>query len=634
LRATYRPRNSSFETKAPQRETPTNAQFLGRRLVAGSMAVMVVLMASIAVAGILSLSTLKSAKDRLTQVKDLLSSVADNPSFLLSHSGRASDLAELHQAIELASNAKRDLSSSAPIGFLGLFPYLHTQTSGAASLATDALTASKMAAGLVTDLDHLSQTASISGGQVPLAPLSVLQRKVASAARVTASLEKPPSGLFGLVGPLARARNLFDATAARVSSRLVNASQDLIAAQTFLGGSGPRTYLVVGGNNDTMRDQGIYLSYSTVTFDGGRFTNSPSGDTGSIEPSKPVGVALPYGTAVAFGRFAPNANWQSVNLTANFPWSADVMARMFQQVTGTRVDGVIAADVPALARILAVIGPVDVTGIPTPLSSSNVADILLNQLYASAPKASQQASRQDKVAAAIAAVFSKLRNGTAADIVDLGDALAKAAAGGHLMLWSATPSEENVFQATGIGGDVAERDANRTIHLAVEDATGAKLDYFIHPSLSLSVMVDRGGNAHVLAEVDIQNQAPSGPPSLQLGPDGFSQTMPGQFVGMVNFWGPAGDRQPGSVPESGLSLSQASLAVDPGEVGRVAFSFEIPHAVSGGVLRLRMVPQPWLDPEGLSVTLRAPSWRLVSGKRSVSMAWDSTSTLVWDLSKR
>ncbi len=592
--------------------------------------ILLVLGITLLVAAATSYSTVKSAKDELTRAKDLLSQVADNPSGLLNHPGRAADAALLRQAAGLASYAHGQLTGSMGISYIGLFPWLHTQTAGAVQLASDATTAARQATRLVGEIDALSSSASISNGQVPLASLATLETHVASAADQMVGLIRNPAGL---VGPLGTARSLFNRTASSVSLRLTNAAQDLIAARTFMGANGPRTYLVAGENNDTMRDQGIVLSYATITFDRGKFHNTPSGNTGTIEPSSLVNVPVPAGTNTAFGRFAPTGNWQSTNLTADFPWSASVMAAMYKQVTGTSVDGVIAADVPALARILGVIGPVTVPGIATPLTSANVADVLLNQLYAEAPTSDKQAARTDKVAAAISAVFSQLQGGNVADIVDLGDALAKAAAGGHLMLWSSDPAEESVFVMTGISGDVSASDPTRTVHVAVDDATGAKLDFFVRPSLHLDVRIAGNGTADVTGTVEVADNAPSGPPSLQLGPDGFSQTMAGQFVGLVNFWGPRGDVQKGSILESGLSLSQQDIAVDPGKTGTSTFAFAIPRAVVNGSFLLRLVPQPWLDPESLQVSLRAPGWKITSGSANTNMIWDSTSTLVWGLEK-
>ncbi|HUY86748.1 MAG TPA: DUF4012 domain-containing protein [Acidimicrobiales bacterium] len=591
-----------------------------------------VLIVLIGIAGALSLKTVKDAKDELTQAKDLLAQVADNPSSLLNHSGRTSDSLALNQAESLANKADAQLRSSASLGFVGLFPVLHTQRNGALQLASDAGTAAGLARGLVSDIDGLASSTSLQGGQVPLTSLAKLEQAAAKATSTMASLQR---GSGGLLPPLNQARDLFDKTAAKVSARLNNAASDLSAARTFMGADGGRTYLVIGENNAEMRDQGMALSYSTVTFSSGRFQTGPSADTGSIEPTAPVDVPIPAGTQAMFGGLQPTSLWQSTNATADFPWSASVMSAMYKQVTSAQVDGVIAVDVPAISQLLAVTGPVSVPGIATTLTSSNVADILLNQLYASSPTSNQQATRRDEVAAATSAILSVLKNGSSTDIVDLGNALAKSASGGHLMLWSSHPQEEKIFEHTGLGGDISSSDPQRTIHVAVENATATKLDYFIQPTVTVNVTLTSFGTAIINTKVQLDNQAPVGAAaSYQLGPDGVNSFVPGQYVGRIYFWGPSVGVQPGSVPESGLRLNQTPLKVDAGQMGSVSFSTSVPDAVQNGTLRLRFVPQPRLFPDHLIVNLNAPSWRVSSGSRQVSVSWDTTTSIQWGLSSK
>lgn len=631
-RSTWREANRrAARSQAEWRKVDSRDRHSALRRLGFLVALVVV---ALGIAGVSSLSTLRSAKDQLTRAKDLLETVADDPSSLLDRAGRSADLTRLRQATELSEEAHHALASSPAVDYIGLFPYLHTQTSGALGIASDAARASRIAAGLVGDVDTLAATASISHGRVPLPPLASLQEDVARAARQMSALDTPSSGIVGLVGSLQHARDLFDETDERVGARLTNAAEDLVAAQQLLGADGPRTYLVVGENNAEMRDQGIPLSYATVSFDSGSFTHSASADTGSIEPATPVSVAIPPGTNAAFGQYGPTSLWQVTNATADFPWSASVMAAMFERATGQKVNGVIAADVPALAQVLSVTGPVSVPGISTPIDSSNVAQILLNQLYANAPASSQQTERHDEVAAAISAVFSTLQGGSTTDVVDFTNALAKAAAGRHLLLWSTDPSTERIFEQTGLAGNVAGDDPSHTMHLAIENETATKLDYFIHPTVDVDVSIEPHGTAVVTTRVDIDNQAPVGAkPSYQLGPDNITSFTPGEYVALVCFWGPAGDVQPGSVRESGLQLQQATTTVYAGQQSSVAFSYSIPNALQNGTFHLRFVPQPRLYPDQLNVNLVAPTWKLVSGQRQVSMAWDTTSTLEWGLVK-
>ena len=48
----------------------------------------------------------------------------------------------------------------------------------------------------------------------------------------------------------------------------------------------------------------------------------------------------------------PTQTWQSVNTTADFPFSGTAMQAMYAQAGGGHVDGVVALDVNTLASLL------------------------------------------------------------------------------------------------------------------------------------------------------------------------------------------------------------------------------------------------------------------------------------------
>src|SRR5205807_3223453 len=104
------------------------------------------------------------------------------------------------------------------------------------------------------------------------------------------------------------------------------------------------------------------------------------------------------------------------------------------------------------------------------------------------------------------------------DAVELGRSLGEAAAAGHLRLWSAGPSEEDTIVRAGLGGIPATADADRTFHLAVENRTAAKLDYYVRTRLDQQLELTPSGTLAVHSTVTVDNPAPTGPVSSQLGP--------------------------------------------------------------------------------------------------------------------
>jgi hypothetical protein len=331
-----------------------------------------------------------------------------------------------------------------------------------------------------------------------------------------------------------------------------------------------------------------------------------------------------------FGPIRPTQTWQSVNATADFAFSGRAMSDMYRQAAGQPVDGVIALDVPALAALLRTVGPVTIDGVVEPITADNVGRLLLNDFYQGLGVTSDQTVRRERQGEVVKAVMDRLTSGTR-DAVAVGRALGDAAQGGHLRLWSAEPGEEEVFERTGLGGGPATKEADRTFHLAVQNRTASKIDYFVRPSVRQDVQVTTQGTAVVRTTVVIENRAPlTATPSYQFGPAGITE-KPGDYLAWVLLWGPAGSRQvQNGVAESGLNLSQFVVAVPAGESREVSFETVIPGAVRDGRLRLRLVPQARLEPMALSVNVSTQDKRSVGGSpASWQGAWDRVQNLDW-----
>ncbi|HWC12396.1 MAG TPA: DUF4012 domain-containing protein, partial [Acidimicrobiales bacterium] len=396
---------------------------------------------------------------------------------------------------------------------------------------------------------------------------------------------------------------------------------------SFMGAEGDRRYLVALQNNSEMRDQGMVLSYAIARFEGGRLVFDGNGPIHELRLAEPASTPVPPETAEVFGFLEPTRVWQSVNATADFAWSARAMVDMYGKATGESIDGIIAIDVPGMSGVLRAIGPVQVPDIAAPINANNVARILLHDMYEGLPPLSDRSDRREQLGEVTKAVIERL-TASDQDPVALGKELADAAKGGHVRLWSAVPEEEEVFERTGLGGGPATIDADRTFHLAVENRTATKLDYYVKPSVRQEIQLTPQGSAVVRTTVTIDNTAPvDAAPSYQLGPDNFTE-RPGDYLAWGLLWAPAGSSQAGATPESGLMLSQQVAGVSAGQRREMTFDTVIPNAVRDGRLELRLVPQPRLWPVDLEVELDAPGWD-VDGAESWKGRWDQVRVFSW-----
>ena len=568
------------------------------------------------------------ARDRLATARVSLQAAIADPNALRTDEGRAATGEKVTAAAQSVAAARDAARGSVPLSLTRWMPGLGGQRTGLLRLIDDAATATNAGLDLLVKLDSATARTQLVDGQVPLAGLRTFGVDMRSASGVVGGLVR---GADGLWGPLGDARRTFDDVARSTASRLVGGADAVDAALPFMGANGDRRYFIAIQNNAEMRDQGMVLSYAIVRFQDGRLTFERNGSVAELALTRPAPAEIPAGTSEIFGDLHPTTLWHSVNATADFSWSGQAMQAMYEAATKQRVDGVIAIDVIGIQRLITAVGAVSVPGIAEPVGPENAPRVLLHDLYEGLPPSSDQTPRRELLSEVTKAVINRITAGTR-DAVILGRELGNAAEGGHLRLWSATPAEEKVFVRTGLGGGPASISPDRTIHVAIQNRTATKLDYYVTSSVKVDVSLTRSGDARVRTTVTVENRAPvNGKPSYQLGPDQF-MNGPGDYWAWVMQWGPAGSRTGAeSVVESGLPLVHFVLPVGPGERKDVTFpETVIPNAVRDGKLQLRLVPQARLEPADLQVTLTAPG-RRVASPLTWSGKWDRVVAPSWQL---
>jgi hypothetical protein len=587
-----------------------------------------VLLVVIAVLGVFAYRALSHARADLNAAKSLITQDLNSGTSLLSNAGRRATERDLAVVASDTNAAEHAVESSFAVSIFGALPLLHAQRNGVVSLAQDAGTSAAIGRSLILQIDDLEEASA--GTTVSLTQLARLGTAVQRARVRLEAFDRSAAGLWGSLGT---ARTTFDRDDRRIISSLIQGSRAISFALPFLGADGPRQYAIAGENNSEMRDQGAVESVALMRTQAGTLSVVSSSSVDNLTPLKgPVGVPIQAGTNEIFGGLQPTQLWTSVNANADFSFSGSVMRDMFPLTTAQQVDGVIGLDVPTLASLLSLTGPVAVPGIAEPITAANVADVLLNQLYVGVSSGGQN-HRHDEISGAAQAIFHAL-SGEHVDIAALAHALAEDIQGRHLMVWDSNGASESILKALGASGEVDTSSPDRTFHLAVENATATKLDYFVNVGLTTHVKIDAVGDALVDTSVKIRNTAPAGQPvSFQLGPDDINSFTPGQYVSRVEFWSPAGSIVADGTPESGLVLRQVETSVLAQQTGTVTFQTVIPHAVVNGNLMLRFVPQPRLVPEQLSIDLSAPGWA-IQGPTHRSQSLGTTATFNWGLQRR
>ena len=158
-----------------------------------------------------------------------------------------------------------------------------------------------------------------------------------------------------------------------------------------------------------------------------------------------------------------------------------------------------------IAALLALTGPVTVSGRSEPLTAENAAAFLLRGQY-------EQLSNPDRIdylGESAAAVTEKLTHGSLPGPHAIGRVLGPAVQRGHILLHANDPTAERLFRRLGASGALVPS-AGDYIGLTTQNWSGNKIDLFLNRSLRYDVRVDPStGEERATATITLANHAPT-----------------------------------------------------------------------------------------------------------------------------
>ncbi len=566
----------------------------------------------------------RGARRDLISARSELSAAASNLGSATGAAAAESLRVATRNAVDHTARAQKRLRRAPLLRVAGVVPGLSTQRDGLLRAVRVAHDAAVIGDRLTAQVEELRDALTVRNSSVDLSAVTRLSSAARDAGRALAGL--PDTHRGGQWSPLADATRDLDEVLSDTAHRLTVGGNTMAVAHDLLGGNGPRRLLIALQNNAEMRDQGMVLSVAVAETTNGSLRVTRSASVTQLVLPRPItDVELPQGTRDVFGSLAPLQYWQSVNASADTALAGASLRSMYRAATGDTIDGVIALDVPALARLLAITGPVHVADLGQ-ISAENAAQVLLNEQYAGVNTTARRERLSDVVAAVIARIQASSLNTTS-----LARALGDAAGGGHAWVTSGRQDHQRSLERAGLSGTPGRVLPERTIHVAVQNGSGSKLDWFVDPKVDVNVSVTPDGTAVVKTKITMPNRAPLSPPaSEQFGPY-LPGDPPGLYRARAYFWGPSNGDQLNSVAESDLRLNFITSEVAPGETKSVEFATIIPNAVRNGALRLRFVPQPRARPMELRVNVSGLGWK-VKSTGSAAVPWDKTLNLEWQLS--
>jgi hypothetical protein len=328
----------------------------------------------------------------------------------------------------------------------------------------------------------------------------------------------------GLLSPLAHERSTFLNDLTQVRTTLARTSAAATEAATIL--QGPGTYLLLAGNNAEMRSgSGAFLEAGIVTTGDGELHLSDMVPTPSL--TLPQGAVTVGGDLEArWGWLLPGVDWRNLGLTPQFDVTGPLAASMWKANTGQSVDGVLAIDVQGLEELLSVTGPVT-TSTGSVVSADDVDQLLLHDQYVGETYGSNATNRVDELATLASATLHALED-RPFGLHAMVDALSAAAAGRHVLIWSANPRTESVWRAVGVSGELQPN----SLVANVINRGGNKLDQYLSVTTSLQ-LTPRGAQTDGRLTMTLSNHTPPGQSSYIAGPYPGLGTQYGEYVGIA-----------------------------------------------------------------------------------------------------
>jgi hypothetical protein len=294
----------------------------------------------------------------------------------------------------------------------------------------------------------------------------------------------------------------------------------------FLGSHEPRRYVYVAANPAEPRGTGGYLgSYAVIEIDRGAFEIGDWRPAYDLEP-RPARDVFPPNTSYArrYAAYGGAGFWQNINMTPDFPSAASAIVRLWEEVHGQSVDGVISVDPFALEALLEVAGPISVEG--RTVDAENVVPYLTNEAYDELGEGSERQEIIGEVASA--ALETYLQTPDIEALAQAIDPMSRAVSGGHLLLHSADLDIQRGFVSAALEGGFDHGNGD-VFGVALNDGSATKLDFYGQRSLDYEVRLLRHGRASGRLDLTIQNDAPTEGRSRHIIGSNVSGLEPGEM---------------------------------------------------------------------------------------------------------
>lgn len=405
-----------------------------------------------------------------------------------------------------------------------------------------------------------------------------------------------------------------------------------------LGAGGKRTWVIAAENIAELRGRGGFLgSFGFVSADQGALglegfksaSELPALDTTPRQE-------LPEEYRNHYAALGGATAWANLGMSPHFPSGANLLLTKLQTVAGINAEGVISLDPVGLSYLLEALGPVNVEGLPEPISSANVVDWTLNRQYFHF--AEDPEKRKRFLGEVTEAVWSRITSPVQVDAKRLAEAFGRAIRERHMVLYSRRPAEQKLFEDLNISGGV-EQGRGDYLMIVGQNFGENKMDYYLTRRVTYRGEVNAKGELEALLRIAVKNNAAPGTifpqevggerPALELAA-GSARTSLAAFVP------PRTVLERVSVDEAvtddfevktelGKTLLGTTVVIGPGETRYIEFRYRVPDVMDGPDYRLTIQKQSTPIPDHLDVKVTVPSSAVIAFKegftRGAGLHW-------------
>lgn len=380
---------------------------------------------------------------------------------------------------------------------------------------------------------------------------------------------------------------------------------------------GVTTYLVLFTTPVEARaTSGFPGNYAEVTFTQGRFEMVEFGRIAELNRAMDDDGATISGPTDFLRRYSPylpHRDWRNITMSPDFPTVASVAAELYPQSGGRRVDGVMTVNPYGIAALMEFTGPVDVPGVPDPITADYAVDFLLRDQYVILP---ENPDRTDALEVLAETTFDRLSEADLPGPRELGRVFGPIVAQGHLQIVNFAEGAADFFDGVGVSGRFPET-VGDLLAVTTTNAAGNKIDLFARRTIDYAVDWDPStGAVDATVTLTLANDAPTtGYPSYVIGNALGRQPMVAQLpVGwnnsVVTVYTPylvasaTLDGEPILLQrnvEVGTNALSTVVAVPPG--GERTLVIELTGTYRGSEYRLDLLGQPMVNPDQAEVTI-------------------------------